>query len=217
MNPADLLLEQLRVETEPKARRALLEKAHPDTAADPRIQNALLWWDARYVYTDKRKRMVQDRFVWLFVMAWAQADERGGKKGSLATYYQEVFGTPELQTAMAADDLLYGELCAAVALFSDTLRNEAPILGIYVPRSRSTDSLNKRVAGQIVGKIMVPLAHWCRGQAYLELVLQALYEGAKSVYPGIQPALLSAIEAIPEAQDRAFLTQCVRDTSLGDF
>lgn len=204
---------QLRCQQDPKAKWKLLESAgHPPY--DGELEAERLWWHARYTFTDKKKSRVQDRFVWLlfYFFSWQKGTSKDVSQPGLV--YREVLESPQLAAAMAVDDRLRREVYGAFLLYVQTLRHEKKIFGLFGGEESMTRQ-NQRIAAQVVGLHMVPIAMCCEDRPHFSLLLSCLAEATHTAYPGIEPFLREAAAEIEAPGIRHAVERILAEASGG--
>jgi len=185
------LLKQLRSQKDPKVKWRLLEIAgqQPDDSGE--LEAERLWWHARYTFMDKKRSHVRDRFIWLFFYFSSWQNGTSKEAGEPGHVYRETLESPQLAAAMAADDRLHRELYDAALLYVQTLRHEKKILGLF-GGEESIARQHERIAAQLVGLHMAPMAAHCEERPHFAQLVSCLAEAANAAYPGIEHYLREA-------------------------
>lgn len=208
------LPDQIYAERDPRARWLLLEEAAGLPDPDGRLEAVRLWWHARYAFTDKKRRRVQDKFVWL--MASCDGFGRGGfsSERALERLCADVLESPELDAACAASDELYAQMLDASALYVSTLLPGRALVGIPIA-DRDDKARTRRVGAILLSGVMQPLARYGGRSPRTPTLLRALCAAAAAACPGILPLLSEGIEGVSEESIRALLAAAVADARSG--
>ncbi len=177
---------------------------------DPRIQSAIAWWNARYSFADKKQTRTMDKFIWVLLSLSSFVSNQGSNKKTVLAAYTKAFLSPETQQAMALNPRLYDEFLEACTLYIRTIDPQYKLFGFAMNKKLETGEIMVRI-GKTVGEGLIPCAYiLCQDQPYLDLVIRAIYEGAKAAYPHIQPLLMEHIERYEDIQCKNFVLEAVK-------
>jgi|GEM_PF-988964 len=207
------LLTQIEETQDPKMKWTLLESAGP---GDEALESARLWWHARYAFTDKKKRQVCDKFVWLLMYAASVSQGTFRDMREFDKVYGSALESPELEKAMAAGDRLFENLLSAARIYVDTLRAGRSILGLISTGGQSQDAVNRRVSDGLVRNCFAPIMSRYGDRAHSGLLLRALAQAAGELFAGIQPYLNQALAAYPDDALRSAINSALLGNAYGD-
>lgn len=197
-------LADYRRETDPKRKWTLLEQAARTAEGAEALAGERLWWTARYAFTDKRKTLVRDNFIWLMLLFAGYNKGGRGTHKELVAAHDNILGASALREAIASDDRLYEQLLEAAAVYVETLRQGPRIFGLALGNP-SPEQTRSRVAREVVNNLLLPLSLYGRGLAHNELLMRAVYEATLAAYPGIRQKLEEAVGAIPEEEAQIYI------------
>lgn len=191
----------------PKEQGKFLQQLPEDLKDDKDIQAIQAGWNCRYFYTDKRKRNIGDRFVWLYLAMRGQGTNQVGQK-EIDRIYREALLTDNAVIAFAGNPKFMAEsLKEAAASYSPTLREVPPILGIIPQKDKSAAHTNNRVAITIIEGHLHPLWVVAAKLDHSQLVAQTLVNAVLEDYPRIASNFKATIEELPDGEFKNWINQ----------
>jgi len=210
MSTAQEFLREVRDLADPKERLEQLESTQ--WRDDGEVAAARAWWHARFHFTNRKKTMAGDRYVWfLFTLrGWAKGRPTSGKK-VIEQAYREAFLSPEMQAALALEDRFEAEMLDACVMYIETINTDPSFLGIKFGRARSRGEVRERVAELVANEIMAAVYALCGHQQHSGAITRCIWKGAEQAYPGITPVLERVVRACDDGQMRDFLLSAIAD------
>jgi len=208
----DFLLEVRKI-SNPKEKLDKLEQCEFREDAD--VIAARAWWSARYHFTNKKKTLIADRFVWFLLCLWNQVSTKAVRSKKVAGIYKDAFLTPELEKAAALDDRIEEEMLSASAIYIGTINPSANMFGIKIGKEITRDEAARRVSVIVAGKLIPGICLSCADMKYADVVVRCLWKGAEEVYPQICDFLKVEVENYGDKDMRNFVMNAVFGDSQG--
>ena len=213
MSSVQDFLQEVRKISNPKEKLDKLEQCEFRDDAD--IIAAKAWWHARYHFTNKKKTLIADRFVWFLLSLWNQTSTKVLRSKKVLSSYNEAFLTPEFEKATALDERIEEELLSACVIYIGTITPSANMFGIKIGKEITRDEAARRISVIVAGKLIPGIYLSCAELGHADVIVRCLWKGAEEVYPQICDFLKTEVESYGDNDMRNFVLNAVFGNSQG--
>ena len=203
----NFLLETRKI-PDPKERLRRLEGS--EFSEETSVKAARAWWEARYHFTNKKKTITGDRFIWflLTLKNWSSNPTAISKK-CVVDAYREIFLSSEIEHAIALEDRLEEEMLSACVLYIGTIDTNPRIFGFSAGKALEPSDAIKRISAIVAGQLLPGAYKACAQFEHIDVLIRCLWKGAEEVYPGISANLDETVGKYADEQMRDFVLRAL--------